>query len=84
MSFMSQNFCLLHVSNLSVLNFRICLLMYPGSLAVACGDRAGQGWTGLGGTHYKGERSKDRGKGRREAAEQRRLRDLIAWLRNEM
>ena len=31
MSYMSQNFCLLPVSNLSVLNFRIFLLMYPES-----------------------------------------------------
>ena len=29
----SQNFCLFLVSNLSVLNFRIFLLMYPGSLS---------------------------------------------------
>ena len=33
MSCMSQNFRLFHVSNLSVRNFRIFLLMYPGSLA---------------------------------------------------
>ena len=32
MSCMSQNFRLFHVSNLSVRNFRIFLLMYPGSL----------------------------------------------------
>ena len=32
MSYMSQNFRLFHVSNLSVRNFRIFLLMYPGSL----------------------------------------------------
>ena len=31
-SYMSQNFCLIGVSNLSVLNFRIFLLMYPGSV----------------------------------------------------
>ena len=31
MSHVSQNFRLFHVSNLSVLNFRIFLLMYPGS-----------------------------------------------------
>ena len=31
MSYMSQNFCLIGVSNLSFLNFRIFLLMYPGS-----------------------------------------------------
>ena len=31
MSCMSQNFRLFHVSNLSVRNFRIFLLMYPGS-----------------------------------------------------
>ena len=29
MSYMSQNFCLFPVSSLSVLNFRIFLLMYP-------------------------------------------------------
>ena len=32
MSCMSQNFRLFHVSNLSVRNFRIFLLMYPGSV----------------------------------------------------
>ena len=32
MSFMSQNFRLFHLSNLSVRNFRIFLLMYPGSV----------------------------------------------------
>ena len=32
MSYMSQNFCLFPVSKLSVLNFRIFLLMYPGSV----------------------------------------------------
>ena len=32
MSCMSQNFRLFHVSNLSVRNFRIFLLMYPGSM----------------------------------------------------
>ena len=32
MSCMSQNFRLFHVSNLSVRNFRIFLLMYPGTL----------------------------------------------------
>ena len=31
MNCMSQNFCVLHVSNLSVRNIRIFLLMYPGS-----------------------------------------------------
>ena len=31
MSYMSENFCLFPVSNLSVLNFRIFLLMYPES-----------------------------------------------------
>ena len=34
MSCMSQNFRLFHVSNLSVRNFRIFLLMYTGSLSV--------------------------------------------------
>ena len=33
MSCMSQNFRLVHVSNSSVRNFRISLLMYPGSLS---------------------------------------------------
>ena len=33
---MSQNFRLFHVSNLSVRNFRIFLLMYPGSLPCYC------------------------------------------------
>ena len=32
MSYTSQNFRLFHVSNLSVRNFRIFLLMYPGSM----------------------------------------------------
>ena len=32
MSCTSQNFRLFHVSNLSVRNFRIFLLMYPGSM----------------------------------------------------
>ena len=35
MSCMSQNFRLFHVSNLSVRNFRIFLLMYPGSLTLS-------------------------------------------------
>ena len=35
MSCMSQNFRLFHVSNLSVRNFRIFLLMYPGSVSVS-------------------------------------------------
>ena len=35
MSCMSQNFRLFHVSNLSVRNFRIFLLMYTGSLDIA-------------------------------------------------
>ena len=34
MSCMSQNFRLFHVSNLSVRNFRIFLLMYTGSMVV--------------------------------------------------
>ena len=33
MSCVSQNFHLFHVANLSVLNFRIFLLMYPGSVS---------------------------------------------------
>ena len=40
MSRMSQNFHLFHVSNLSVRNFRIFLLMYPGS---AARERGGAG-----------------------------------------
>ena len=35
MSCMSQNFRLFHVSNLSVRNFRIFLLMYPGPVSAA-------------------------------------------------
>ena len=35
MSHMSQNFRLFHVSNESVLNLRIFMLMYPGSLSAA-------------------------------------------------
>ena len=35
MSCMSQNFRLFHVSNLSVRNFRISMLMYTGSLSAA-------------------------------------------------
>ena len=35
MSYTSQNFRLFHVSNLSVRNFRIFLLMYPGSMSAA-------------------------------------------------
>ena len=38
MSCMRQNFCLLHASNLSVRNFRIFLLMYPGSLVAVRRD----------------------------------------------
>ena len=38
MSCMSQNFRLLHVSNLSVRNFRIFLLMYPGSVTWTLGS----------------------------------------------
>ena len=34
MSCMSQNFRLLHVSNLSIRNFRFFLLTYPGSVVV--------------------------------------------------
>ena len=57
----SQNFRLFHVSNLSVLNFRIFLLMYP----------AYAGATGRGSLHHctplPGERSRDR-RGRPTAA----------------
>ena len=35
MSYMNQNFRLFHASNLSVPNFRISLLMYPGSVTRA-------------------------------------------------
>ena len=41
MSCMSQNFRLLHVSNLSVRNFLIFLIMYPGSL---CSWQATKSW----------------------------------------
>ena len=37
MSYISQNLCLFHMSNLSVINFRILLPMYPGCLS-RCGD----------------------------------------------
>ena len=57
-SYMSQNFLLFYVSNLSVRNFRIFLLMYPGSLSdvgARCGGRCyvtcpvrGCGWGGGG------------------------------------
>ena len=39
MNCMSQNFRLLHVSNLSVRNFQIFLLIYPGSVAQCCCGR---------------------------------------------
>ena len=35
MTYMTQNFCVLHVSNLSARNFRFFLLMYPGSVTVS-------------------------------------------------
>ena len=38
MSYVSQNFYLFHVPNLSVANFRISLRMYPGTVS----DRADQ------------------------------------------
>ena len=41
MSYTSHNFCLFHVSNLSVLNYRIVLLMYPGSVKVVLLCRLG-------------------------------------------
>ena len=41
MTCMSQNFRLFHVSNLSVRNFRIFLLMYPGSVSVRRSGSAG-------------------------------------------
>ena len=37
MNYTNQNFRLFHVSNLSILNSRNFLLMYPGSLAARCG-----------------------------------------------
>ena len=47
MSCMSQNFRFFHVSNLSVRNFRIFLLMYPGSVSRASSWAAGSGrWDG--------------------------------------
>ena len=42
MSCMSQNFRLFHVSNLSLRNFRIFLLMYPGSVYRSADAGAGQ------------------------------------------
>ena len=42
MSYMSQNFRLFLVSNLSVQNFRIFLLMYSGSLSLSAGLITGQ------------------------------------------
>ena len=63
MSYMSQNFCLIRVSNLSVLNFRIFLLMYPESSETrrvaatnkvpGTGDWLTVGRKGLGGRHWK-------------------------------
>ena len=64
MSYMSQNFCLFPVSNLSVLNFRIFLLMYPESSErhagwlprIRCrgtGDWLTVGRKGLGGRYWK-------------------------------
>ena len=43
MSCMSQNFRLLHVSNLSVRSFPICLLMYPGPLLTLVGRHGADG-----------------------------------------
>ena len=43
MSCMSQNFRLFHVSNLSVRNFRIFLLMYTGLVAVSSASDGGGG-----------------------------------------
>ena len=48
MSGMSQNFRLLHVSNLSVRNFRISLLMYTGSLTARSSAAAGRRGPGQG------------------------------------
>ena len=42
MSCMSQNFRLFHLSNLSVRNFRIFLLMYPGSLTATRTSEVGR------------------------------------------
>ena len=42
MTYMNQNFPLFHVLTLSVLNFLICLLVYPGSLTDPEGEDAGQ------------------------------------------
>ena len=44
MSYMSQNFRLFHVSNLSVRNFRIFLLMYTGSLVTGRPAAAALAW----------------------------------------
>ena len=43
-SLMSQNFRLFHVSNLSVRNFLIFLLMYPESVATGDGTGRGRKW----------------------------------------
>ena len=48
MSYISQSFRLFLVSNLSVRNFRICLLMYPGSLRVGCSMNGRASLSGLG------------------------------------
>ena len=41
-SYMSQHFCLFLVSNLSCLNFRIFLLMHPGSVTADRGGVSGE------------------------------------------
>ena len=57
MGSMSQNFRLFHVSNLSVLNFRILLLVYPVSVSPQRKHRGRSNGTGPGTTqdHPDGE-----------------------------
>ena len=66
MSCMSKNFCLFHVSNLSVRNFRIFLLMYTGS-----GERSPEGRRRGGPTAPDGRHSSPRHPTRRPAASRR-------------
>ena len=54
----SQNFCLFHAPNLSVLNFRVFQLMYPGSVSRSSGAMSGRaGGAGGGRAGGGGERS---------------------------
>ena len=75
MSYMNQNFRLFHESNLSVRNFRIFLLMYPGSLfvfllaslAVATGAGSGGGGGGWRGADEVRPEEASSGSGPRES-----------------